>query len=54
MEKEKILKEFSDEPEFITKEENGKLVLEVKIPEKLRKKIQEEVAQVSGAIVIPI
>lgn len=50
MESEKKL----NEPEFITKEENGEFILEVKIPEELRKRVKEEVARVSGAIVIPI
>lgn len=50
MENNKIL----EEPQFITKEENGKLVLEVRISDKLRKEIQEEVARVSGAIVSSI
>lgn len=47
METENILKE----PEFITKEENGKFFLEVKIPEELEKEIQEEVMKLSGTIV---
>jgi hypothetical protein len=42
-------KEISKEPEFITREENGKFFLEVKIPKELQKEIQEEVAPVSGA-----
>ena len=44
----------SDEPEFITKEENGKLFLEVKMSDKLRKKMEEEVKHVSGAIILSI
>lgn len=46
METEKI----SKEPEFITREEDGKFFLEVKIPKELQKEIQEEVARISGTI----
>lgn len=49
-----VKEKISNEPEFITKEENGILILEVKIPDELRKKIQEEVSQVSGAIITSI
>ena len=48
MEDKKVL----EEPEFISHEENGKFFLEVKIPDKLRKEIQEEVANISGSIIL--
>ncbi len=48
MEKKKI----SEEPEFITKEENGMFFLEVKMSEKLRKEMQELAEYTSGAILV--